>query len=57
MGPREAAVAAELVGAGRIVASHYATFPLLTGTPEALRELLPAGVELLAPAPGETLEL
>ena len=57
MGPREAAVAAELVGAGRVVASHYATFPLLTGTPEALRELLPAGVELLAPAPGETLEL
>jgi L-ascorbate metabolism protein UlaG (beta-lactamase superfamily) len=57
MGPREAAVAAELLGAGRVVASHYATFPLLTGTPEALRALLPAGVELLAPAPGETLEL
>jgi len=57
MGPREAAVAAELLGARRVVASHYATFPLLTGTPEALRELLPPGVELLAPAPGETLEL
>ena len=57
MGPREAAVAAELLGAGRVVASHYATFSLLTGTPEALRELLPSGVELLAPAPGETLEL
>ena len=41
MGPREAAVAAELIGARRIVASHYATFPLLTGTPDALRELLP----------------
>ena len=54
MGPREAAVAAELIGARRVVASHYATFPLLTGTPEALRELLPTGVELLAPAPGET---
>jgi L-ascorbate metabolism protein UlaG (beta-lactamase superfamily) len=57
MGPREAAVAAELIGAPRVVASHYATFPLLTGTPDALRELLPTGVELLAPAPGETLEL
>jgi L-ascorbate metabolism protein UlaG (beta-lactamase superfamily) len=57
MGPREAGVAAELIGAPRVVASHYATFPLLTGTPEALRELLPSGVELLAPAPGETLEL
>jgi len=57
MGPREAAVAAELVGAPRVVACHYATFPLLTGTPEAFRELLPTGVELLAPAPGETIEL
>jgi len=32
MGPREAAVAAELVGAARVVPSHYGTFPLLTGT-------------------------
>src|SRR6476619_3986833 len=57
MGPREAAVAAELIGAPRVVASHYATFPLLTGTPEALRELLPPGVELLSPAAGETITL
>jgi L-ascorbate metabolism protein UlaG (beta-lactamase superfamily) len=57
MGPREAAVAAELVGAPRVVASHYGTFELLTGTPAALRELLPEGVELLAPAPGETVSL
>lgn len=57
MGPREAAVAAELVGARRIVPSHYGTFPLLTGTPEDLRPLLADGVELLAPAPGETVRL
>ncbi len=57
MGPHEAAVAAELVGAPRVVPSHYGTFPLLTGTPDALRPLLPAGVELLVPAPGETVEL
>ena len=57
MGPEEAAVAAELVGAPRVVPAHYGTFPILTGTPEALRGLLPDGVELLAPAPGETLEL
>ncbi len=57
MGPREAAVAAELVGAPRVVPSHYGTFPLLTGTPEALRRLLPAGIELLEPAPGETIVL
>ena len=41
----------------RVVPSHYGTFPLLTGTPEALRQLLPPGVELLAPEPGETIEL
>jgi L-ascorbate metabolism protein UlaG (beta-lactamase superfamily) len=57
MGPREAAVAAELVGAQRLVPSHYGTFPLLTGRPEALGSLLPAGVELVAPAPGETVSL
>ena len=57
MGPDEAAVAAELVGAARIVPSHYGTFPILTGTPDAVRPLLSAGVELLAPAPGETIEL
>jgi len=57
MGPREAAVAVDLVGATRIVPSHYGTFSLLTGTPAALQELLPDGVELVAPAPGETVFL
>ncbi len=57
MGPREAAVAAELVGAPRVIPSHYATFGLLTGTPDALRGLLPAGIELVVPQPGETIEL
>lgn len=56
MGPREAAVALELLGASRCVPSHYGTFPLLTGTPERLRELAP-GVEVLAPAPGGSIEL
>jgi L-ascorbate metabolism protein UlaG (beta-lactamase superfamily) len=55
MGPREAAVAIELLDVKRIVPCHYGTFPILTGTPETLRELAPAGVEILAPAPGETL--
>ena len=57
MGPREAAVAAELVGARRVIPSHYGTFGLLTGTPQALRELLPAGIELLVSEPGETVPL
>jgi L-ascorbate metabolism protein UlaG (beta-lactamase superfamily) len=57
MGPREAAVALELLGVLRCVPSHYGTFPLLTGTPDELRELAPPGVEVLSPEPGETIEL
>ena len=54
MGPREAAVALELLGAKRCVPCHYATFGLLTGTPDELRKLAP-DVEILAPKPGETI--
>ncbi len=57
MGPVEAAVALELLGVARCVPCHYGTFPLLTGTPEELRQLAPADVEILAPEPGETVEL
>ena len=57
MGPREAAVALELLGVRRCVPCHYGTFPLLTGTPQRLRELAPSGVEVLAPEPGETIEV
>jgi L-ascorbate metabolism protein UlaG (beta-lactamase superfamily) len=56
MGPREAAVALELLGVKRCVPCHYGTFPLLSGTPEALAELAP-GVELITPEPGETVQL
>jgi len=55
MGPREAAVAIELLGVVRVVPCHYGTFGLLTGTPDALRELAPPGVEIVAPGPGETV--
>ncbi len=57
MGPREAAVALELLGAPRCVPCHYGTFPLLTGTPEELRRLAPAGVEVVALEPGGTTEV
>jgi len=56
MGPREAAVALELLGVSRCVPCHWGTFPLLTGTPDELRQLAP-GVEVLSPAPGETIEV
>ena len=57
MGPKEAAVAVELLGVKRVVPCHWGTFGLLTGTPDTLRGLLPEGVELLAPAVGDTVEL
>ena len=56
MDPREAGVALELLGVKRCVPCHYGTFPLLTGTPDELRSLAP-GVEIIAPEPGETVEL
>src|SRR6266404_7151914 len=41
MGPNEAAVALELLGANRCVPCHFGTFPVLTGSPDELRELAP----------------
>ena len=56
MGPREAAVAAELVGAPVVVPMHFATFPILTGTPEAFEAALALvkGVRMREMRPGET---
>ena len=65
MGPREAAVALELLGVRRCVPCHWGTFPLLTGTPQRLKELaagvdvaeLAPSVEVLELEPGQTIEL
>jgi L-ascorbate metabolism protein UlaG (beta-lactamase superfamily) len=54
MGPKEAAVALELLGAKRCVPCHYGTFPLLHGTPDELRRHA-SGVEVLAVDPGGTV--
>jgi L-ascorbate metabolism protein UlaG (beta-lactamase superfamily) len=56
MGPREAAVALELLGNPRCVPSHWGTFPLLTGTPAKLQELAP-GADVADLEPGDTVEL
>jgi L-ascorbate metabolism protein UlaG (beta-lactamase superfamily) len=40
MGPREAAKACELLRVRRVIPMHWGTFPILTGTPAALREEL-----------------
>ncbi len=56
MGPREAAVALELLGVSRCVPCHYGTFPLLKGTPAELKRLAP-GVEIHDVEPGESIDL
>ncbi len=40
MGPREAALAAELLGVEAVAPIHWGTFPILAGTPSALRHEL-----------------
>jgi L-ascorbate metabolism protein UlaG (beta-lactamase superfamily) len=55
MGPRQAAHAVRLLGIKQIIAGHFGTFPILTGTPEQLRALVPATVEVPDMTPGITL--
>jgi L-ascorbate metabolism protein UlaG (beta-lactamase superfamily) len=57
MGPREAAFAIRLLGVKHVIPMHYGTFPVLTGTPEALRTKSAdiAGLEIHALKSGESL--
>jgi L-ascorbate metabolism protein UlaG (beta-lactamase superfamily) len=57
MGPREAAVALELLGVDRGIPCHYGTFPLLAGTPAECAKLAPPGCQVLTPEPGETIQV
>jgi L-ascorbate metabolism protein UlaG (beta-lactamase superfamily) len=55
MGPAGAARAAKLLGVRAVVPVHYGTFPILAGTPDALRSelaALGAAVEVIAPERG-----
>jgi L-ascorbate metabolism protein UlaG (beta-lactamase superfamily) len=55
MGPEAAAVAARWLGVRQVIPMHWGTFPLLTGTPDALqRHLAGSGIEVLRLEPGET---
>jgi L-ascorbate metabolism protein UlaG (beta-lactamase superfamily) len=57
MGPREAALALRLLGCKHVIPSHFGTFPVLTGTPDGLREATAdiAGLTIHTLQPGETL--
>ncbi|MGH8914300.1 MAG: metal-dependent hydrolase [Acidimicrobiia bacterium] len=52
MGPADAALALALIGASMAIPVHYATFPILAGTPEQLRSH--TSVEVVELEPGET---
>lgn len=58
MGPREAALAVELLGLRRAVPIHFGTFPVLAGTPDELRVHLAnrgSDAELLVLEPGQSV--
>jgi L-ascorbate metabolism protein UlaG (beta-lactamase superfamily) len=58
MNPREAALACRLIRPKWVIPMHYKTFPVLTGTPEELIELLKdePQIKVIALQPGETVE-
>ena len=56
MSPKEASVALDLLGTKRCVPCHYGTFPILTGTPQELRQLAP-DVDVVDVEPGGSVEL
>jgi L-ascorbate metabolism protein UlaG (beta-lactamase superfamily) len=57
MSPREAAYACRLLEARTVIPMHFGTFPILTGTPDKLRQATAglAGLEIIDLQPGETL--
>jgi L-ascorbate metabolism protein UlaG (beta-lactamase superfamily) len=58
MDPRQAAYALKLIRSKYAIPGHYGTFPLLTGTPEALRQHCQefgVDVEVIALKPGESV--
>ena len=57
MGPQEAAIAANLIGASTIFPIHHSTFELLTGTPAQLQAALPTNIKMVELKPGQSYEI
>ena len=57
MDPKQAALAARLLGVKQVIPIHFGTFPVLTGTPAELAALLkPDGIEVRELTPGVAFE-
>jgi L-ascorbate metabolism protein UlaG (beta-lactamase superfamily) len=58
MNPKEAALACRLLRPRWVIPMHYGTFPVLTGTPAELIDLLKGepDIKVIALKPGETVE-
>ncbi|MBM4294928.1 MAG: metal-dependent hydrolase [Deltaproteobacteria bacterium] len=57
MSPPEAAYACRMLQPRWVIPMHYGTFPVLTGTPEELRDLLKGeNIEVIALKPGEMVK-
>jgi L-ascorbate metabolism protein UlaG (beta-lactamase superfamily) len=54
MSPREAAYACRLLKPKTVIPMHFATFPVLTGTPSELKKLV-KDAEILEMKPGQTI--
>lgn len=55
MGPKEAALATQLLQPSIVLPLHFGTFPPLTGTPEELASLVGDSVEVARLAPGSAI--
>lgn len=55
MGPEQAALACRMLRPKKVIGMHYGTFPPLTGTPDALRDLITdlPDIEVVTLTPGE----
>jgi len=55
MGPERAAKAVELLRVKTVVPMHFATFPILSGSPSQLQELVGNKVKVLDIKPGDSV--
>lgn len=57
MGPRQAAEAIRMLGVKKVIPIHHGTFPMLTGTPQALEQEAGdvAGLRVIALEPGQSV--